>query len=161
MASSRSINEDLDDEEDEDSRRLPAMARGDGIGVRKISAEQHFTEPPPRYSEASIIKKLEELGIGRPSTYVSVLSTIRDRGYVRLDKKRFIPEDKGRVVTAFLESFFSNMWNMASRQTSKNSSTASPTAKSTGAKCCANSGRISRLMWARSRTCASPMCWMR
>ena len=100
-------HEDLDDEEDEDSRRLPAMARGDSIGVRKISAEQHFTEPPPRFSEASIIKKLEELGIGRPSTYVSVLSTIRDRGYVRLDKKRFIPEDKGRVVTAFLESFFS------------------------------------------------------
>ncbi|MGB9141701.1 MAG: type I DNA topoisomerase [Aestuariivirga sp.] len=99
--------EDLDDEEDEDSRRLPAMARGDSIGVRKVAAEQHFTEPPPRFSEASIIKKLEELGIGRPSTYVSVLSTIRDRGYVRLDKKRFIPEDKGRVVTAFLESFFS------------------------------------------------------
>ena len=100
-------HEDLDDEEDEDSRRLPAMARGDGIGVRKVSAEQHFTEPPPRFSEASIIKKMEELGIGRPSTYVSVLSTIRDRGYVRLDKKRLIPEDKGRVVTAFLESFFS------------------------------------------------------
>jgi DNA topoisomerase I len=99
-------HEDLDDEEDEDSRRLPAMARGDGIGVRKVSAEQHFTEPPPRFSEASLIKKLEELGIGRPSTYVSVLSTIRDRGYVRLDKKRLIPEDKGRVVTAFLESFF-------------------------------------------------------
>ena len=100
-------NEDLDDGEDEDARRLPAMARGDGIGVRKVSAEQHFTEPPPRYSEASIIKKMEELGIGRPSTYVSVLSTIRDRGYVRLDKKRLIPEDKGRIVTAFLESFFS------------------------------------------------------
>jgi DNA topoisomerase I len=100
-------NEDLDEGEDEDARRLPAMAKGDGIGVRKVSAEQHFTEPPPRYSEASIIKKMEELGIGRPSTYVSVLSTIRDRGYVRLDKKRFIPEDKGRIVTAFLESFFS------------------------------------------------------
>jgi DNA topoisomerase I len=100
-------HEDLDDEEDEDSRRLPAMARGDGIGVQKVSAEQHFTEPPPRFSEASLIKKLEELGIGRPSTYVSVLSTIRDRGYVRLEKKRLIPEDKGRVVTAFLESFFS------------------------------------------------------
>jgi DNA topoisomerase I len=99
-------HEDLDDEEDEDARRLPAMARGDKIGVRSITAIQHFTEPPPRYSEASIIKKLEELGIGRPSTYVSILSTLRDRGYVRLDKKRLIPEDKGRVVTAFLESFF-------------------------------------------------------
>jgi len=99
-------NEDLDDEEDEDARRLPPMTRGDSIGVKDIAATQHFTEPPPRYSEASIIKKLEELGIGRPSTYVSILSTLRDRGYVRLDKKRLIPEDKGRVVTAFLESFF-------------------------------------------------------
>ncbi|MFO1121036.1 MAG: type I DNA topoisomerase [Hyphomicrobiales bacterium] len=100
-------HEDLDDGEDEDARRLPAMARGDSIGVKSITANQHFTEPPPRYSEASLIKKLEELGIGRPSTYVSILETLRNRGYVRLDKKRLIPEDKGRVVTAFLESFFS------------------------------------------------------
>ncbi|MBI2719906.1 MAG: type I DNA topoisomerase [Rhizobiales bacterium] len=99
-------HEDLDDEEDEDARRLPPMARGDAIGARSIAANRHFTEPPPRYSEASIIKKLEELGIGRPSTYVSILTTLRDRGYARLDKKRLIPEDKGRVVTAFLESFF-------------------------------------------------------
>jgi DNA topoisomerase-1 len=99
-------HEDLDDAEDEDARRLPPMAKGDSIGVRKIEAAQHFTEPPPRYSEASIIKKLEELGIGRPSTYVSILSTLRDRGYVKLEKKRLIPEDKGRIVTAFLESFF-------------------------------------------------------
>ena len=99
-------HEDLDDGEDEDARRLPPMARGDSIGVRKLAANQHFTEPPPRYSEASLIKKLEELGIGRPSTYVSILETLRVRGYVRLDKKRLIPEDKGRVVTAFLESFF-------------------------------------------------------
>jgi DNA topoisomerase I len=100
-------HEDLDDGEDEDARRLPPMARGDSIGVKGIAANQHFTEPPPRYSEASLIKKLEELGIGRPSTYVSILETLRIRGYVRLDKKRLIPEDKGRVVTAFLESFFS------------------------------------------------------
>ena len=99
-------SESLDDGEDEDSRRLPAMARGDSIGVRKIGGVQHFTEPPPRYSEASLIKKLEELGIGRPSTYVSILETLRQRGYMRVDKKRLIPEDKGRVVTAFLESFF-------------------------------------------------------
>ncbi len=98
--------ESLDDEEDEDSKRLPAMARGASIGVKKIEGVQHFTEPPPRFSEASLIKKLEELGIGRPSTYVSILETLRVRGYVRLDKKRLIPEDKGRVVTAFLESFF-------------------------------------------------------
>ncbi len=99
-------NEDLDDGEDEDSRRLPVMARGDKIGVKLIVPTQHFTEPPPRYSEPSLIKKLEELGIGRPSTYASIMTTLRDRGYVRLDKKRLIPEDKGRVVTAFLESFF-------------------------------------------------------
>jgi DNA topoisomerase I len=99
-------NEDLDDGEDEDSRRLPSMARGDSVGVNEIKPVQHFTEPPPRYSEASLTKKLEELGIGRPSTYVSIMTTLKDRGYVRIDKKRLIPEDKGRVVTAFMESFF-------------------------------------------------------
>ncbi len=99
-------NEDLDDGEDEDSKRLPAMARGDSIGVTDIKPVQHFTEPPPRYSEASLTKKLEELGIGRPSTYVSILTTLKDRGYIHIDKKRLIPEDKGRVVTAFMESFF-------------------------------------------------------
>jgi DNA topoisomerase I len=99
-------NEDLDDGEDEDSKRLPAMARGDTIGVTEVKPVQHFTEPPPRYSESSLTKKLEELGIGRPSTYVSILTTLKDRGYIRIDKKRLIPEDKGRVVTAFLESFF-------------------------------------------------------
>jgi DNA topoisomerase-1 len=98
--------EGLDDEEDEDAKRLPVLARGDGVGVQAITPEQHFTEPPPRYSEASLIKKLEELGIGRPSTYTAIFSTLRDRGYVRLDKKRLIPEDKGRLVTAFLEAFF-------------------------------------------------------
>jgi DNA topoisomerase-1 len=98
--------EGLDDEEDEDSRRLPTLARGDMLGVKEIKAEQHFTEPPPRYSEASLIKKMEELGIGRPSTYTAILSTLRERGYVRMEQKRLVPEDKGRVVTAFLESFF-------------------------------------------------------
>ena len=98
--------EGLDDAEDEDSKRLPPMSRGDTVGVHKLAANQHFTEPPPRYSEASLIKKLEELGIGRPSTYVSILSTLRDRGYMRIDRKKLIPEDKGRVLTAFLEAFF-------------------------------------------------------
>jgi DNA topoisomerase-1 len=99
--------EDLDDEEDEDTKRLPDLARGDVLGTKEIKAEQHFTEPPPRYSEASLIKKMEELGIGRPSTYTAILSVLRDRGYVRLEKKRLHPEDKGRLVTAFLEAFFS------------------------------------------------------
>src|SRR3979490_1609003 len=71
-----------------------------------VSPNQHFTQPPPRYSEASLVKKLEELGIGRPSTYASLLQVLPDRGYVKLEKPRFIPEDRGRLVTAFLTSFF-------------------------------------------------------
>ena len=88
------------------SGRLPALAQGEALDGRQIEAKQHFTEPPPRYTEATLIKKMEELGIGRPSTYASTLNVLRDRLYVRLDKKRLIPEDKGRLVTAFLESFF-------------------------------------------------------
>jgi DNA topoisomerase-1 len=98
--------EGRDDEEDEDSRRLPPLARGDRLGVASLAGEQHFTEPPPRYSEASLIKKMEELGIGRPSTYTAILTVLRERGYVRQEGKKLIPEDKGRLVTAFLESFF-------------------------------------------------------
>lgn len=98
--------EGRDDEEDEDSARLPPMTSGDRLTEHGIATEQHFTEPPPRYTEATLIKKMEELGIGRPSTYTSTLSVLRDRDYVRLDKKRLIPEDKGRLVTAFLQSFF-------------------------------------------------------
>ncbi len=98
--------EGRDDDEDEDSARLPEMAQGEALTEHGIATDQHFTEPPPRYTEATLIKKMEEIGIGRPSTYTSTLSVLRDRGYVRLDKKRLIPEDKGRLVTAFLESFF-------------------------------------------------------
>jgi DNA topoisomerase I len=92
--------------DDEESRRLPEMSAGENLAKRKIDATQHFTEPPPRYSEASLVKRMEELGIGRPSTYASILQVLKDRGYVRIDKKRLVPEDKGRVLTAFLESFF-------------------------------------------------------
>jgi DNA topoisomerase-1 len=91
---------------DEDSGRLPAISEGAGARVHAARADQHFTEPPPRYSEASLVKKMEELGIGRPSTYASILTVLRDRSYVRMDKGRFVPEDKGRLVTAFLEEFF-------------------------------------------------------
>ncbi|GJD47959.1 DNA topoisomerase 1 [Methylobacterium crusticola] len=98
--------EGKDDEEDEEARRLPPMAAGDPLTRERIAATQHFTEPPPRYSEASLVKRMEELGIGRPSTYAAVLQVLRDREYVRIDKKRLVPEDKGRIVTGFLESFF-------------------------------------------------------
>jgi DNA topoisomerase-1 len=98
--------EGRDDEADEDSRRLPAVSEGAKAKVIETRADQHFTEPPPRYSEASLVKKMEELGIGRPSTYASILTVLRDREYVKMDKNRFVPEDKGRLVTAFLEQFF-------------------------------------------------------
>ncbi len=92
--------------EDEDANRLPAMEANEKLDRREIKTTQHFTEPPPRYSEASLVKRMEELGIGRPSTYASTLQVLRDRAYVRIDKKRLIPEDKGRVVIAFLEAYF-------------------------------------------------------
>jgi DNA topoisomerase-1 len=98
--------EGTDEEEDDDSRMLPPMAERDPLTRGDVSADQHFTQPPPRYSEASLVKKMEELGIGRPSTYASILSVLRDRNYVRMENKRFVPEDRGRLVTAFLTSFF-------------------------------------------------------
>ena len=91
---------------EEDNRMLPPMAAKDDLKRGDVNALQHFTQPPPRYSEASLVKKMEELGIGRPSTYASILTVLQDRKYVRLDKRRFIPEDRGRLVTAFLVSFF-------------------------------------------------------
>ena len=99
--------EDTDDaSEEDDNRMLPPMSERDPLRRQKVDASQHFTQPPPRYSEASLVKKMEELGIGRPSTYASILSVLQDRNYVKLDKRRFVPEDRGRLVTAFLVSFF-------------------------------------------------------
>src|SRR2546429_4449016 len=95
-----------DDGDDEDSRRLPAMSAGEALKRQDLAVTQHFTEPPPRFSEASLVKRMEELGIGRPSTYASILQVLKDRGYVKLEKKRLYGEDKGRVVIAFLENFF-------------------------------------------------------
>ncbi|MEQ9638992.1 MAG: type I DNA topoisomerase [Alphaproteobacteria bacterium] len=98
-------HDDTADDEDE-TQRLPAVADGDDLKLTKVDPAQHFTQPPPRYTEASLVKRLEELGIGRPSTYASILSVLQDRSYVTLDKKRFTPEDKGLLVTWFLRSFF-------------------------------------------------------
>ncbi len=99
--------EDLDDvAEEDDAKILPPVAKGDPLKTAKVDATQHFTQPPPRYSEASLVKKMEELGIGRPSTYASILTVLRERNYVRLESRRFVPEDRGRLVTAFLTSFF-------------------------------------------------------
>ncbi len=102
--------EDVDDAPEghaaDESRMLPPMQERDPLTRGDVNADQHFTQPPPRYSEASLVKKMEELGIGRPSTYASILTVLRDRNYVRLENKRFVPEDRGRLVTAFLTSFF-------------------------------------------------------
>ena len=95
-----------EDSEDEENRRLPEIRQGEALDREAVNATQHTTEPPPRYSEASLIKKLEELGIGRPSTYAATLKTLEDREYVVIDKRRLIPQSKGRLVTAFLENFF-------------------------------------------------------
>ncbi|MFD1941897.1 type I DNA topoisomerase [Paradevosia shaoguanensis] len=94
------------DEDDEDSRELPPLEVGDKPKLSSCDIEQHFTQPPARYTEASLIKKMEELGIGRPSTYAATISTLIDRDYVRLEKRALVAEDRGRIVTAFLESFF-------------------------------------------------------
>jgi DNA topoisomerase I len=105
--------EGRDEEDDEKSKRLPAVDEGAALTAvsvdgkaEAIESSQHFTTPPPRYTEASVVKKMEELGIGRPSTYASTLQTLRDREYVELEKKQLVPQDKGRIVIAFLESFF-------------------------------------------------------
>jgi DNA topoisomerase I len=98
--------EGRDDDGDEESRRLPRLSTGDAPAKKAVNAEQHFTQPPPRYSEASLVKKMEELGIGRPSTYASILQTLKDRSYVNTDKNRFSPSESGRLVTAFLERYF-------------------------------------------------------
>ncbi|HJS41088.1 MAG TPA: type I DNA topoisomerase, partial [Sphingomicrobium sp.] len=98
--------EGRDEKDDEESARMPALRNGDAPAKTGVEALQSFTQPPPRYSEASLVKRLEELGIGRPSTYAATLQTLKDREYVRLEKNRFIPEESGRLVTAFLERFF-------------------------------------------------------
>lgn len=91
---------------DDENRMLPPMTERDPLKTAEVATEQHFTQPPPRFTEASLVRKMEEIGIGRPSTYASILTVLRDRNYVRLESRRFIPEDRGRLVTAFLVSFF-------------------------------------------------------
>ncbi|WP_417456697.1 type I DNA topoisomerase [Kordiimonas sp.] len=98
--------EGRDDEADEDDARLPKLTEGEVLTLEQVTPKQHFTDPPPRFTEATLVKRLEELGIGRPSTYASILSVLRERNYVHMERNRFIPEDKGRLVTAFLEKFF-------------------------------------------------------
>jgi DNA topoisomerase-1 len=99
-------SDDARDDAEGGDRRLPPLDKGQALVRDKVAAEQHFTQPPPRYTEASLVKRMEELGIGRPSTYASILQVLQDRDYVRLERRRFVPEDRGRLVTAFLQGFF-------------------------------------------------------
>lgn len=98
--------EGIDDSDDDEDGLLPVMHKGDAPAKKAVEANQHFTQPPPRFSEASLVKRLEELGIGRPSTYASTIQTLRDRDYVRMEKNRFFAEESGRLLTSFLERFF-------------------------------------------------------
>ena len=100
------VEEDKDDSNDKE-RILPPLEVGEHLNKEDLKSEQHFTQPPPRFSEASLVKKLEELGIGRPSTYASIISVLQDRNYVKVENRRFFSEDRGRLVTAFLSNFFS------------------------------------------------------
>src|SRR5262249_12060239 len=102
----REEQEDEDKDAAEEERRLPALKEGDALQLSEVTPNQHFTQPPPRYTEASLVKRLEELGIGRPSTYASIIQVLQDREYVKLDQRRFIPESRGRIVTTFLINFF-------------------------------------------------------
>lgn len=99
-------SKDDNTDEDDENRILPNVETGEPVTKGEIRPEQHFTTPPPRFTEASLVKKLEELGIGRPSTYASIIAVLQDRKYVKVEKLRFIPEDRGRIVTVFLENFF-------------------------------------------------------
>ena len=102
----REDHDDSTGEAEDTDRLLPPMSEGEAMALGQVRPAQHFTQPPPRFSEASLVKRLEELGIGRPSTYASIITVLQDRNYVRLDQRRFIPEDRGRLVTAFLEQYF-------------------------------------------------------
>jgi len=101
-------HEDQDDAVEEEDKRLPAFDKNESVKIDRLYGEQHFTQPPPRYSEASLVKALEQYGIGRPSTYASIISTLVNREYVTLDKKRFVPTDVGRIVNKFLTEHFAH-----------------------------------------------------
>jgi DNA topoisomerase-1 len=100
------VDDEADKDENGEGNLLPVMSMGEAIVQDKVIPNQHFTQPPPRYSEASLVKKLEELGIGRPSTYASIINVLQERDYVRLEKRQFIPEERGWLVTSFLVNFF-------------------------------------------------------
>ena len=137
--------EDRDDarRRGEEGRRLPNMRERESLTRGAVTPDQHFTQPPPRYTEASLVKKLEELGIGRPSTYASIIQVLQDRDYVRLEKRRFLPEDRGRLVTAFLTSFFERYVENNFTADLENQLDEVSAGRVDWQSCCAASGRFS------------------
>jgi DNA topoisomerase-1 len=137
-------HEDLDDAVEEEEKRLPAFESGDAVRIQKLYGEQHFTQPPPRYSEASLVKTLEQYGIGRPSTYSSIISTLVNREYVTLDKKRFTPTDVGRVVNKFITEHFAQWVDYEYTAKLEDELDDISTARKSGrCRCWRNSGRTS------------------
>ena len=130
-------SKDDNTDEDDENRILPNVETGEPVTKGEIRPEQHFTTPPPRFTEASLVKKLEELGIGRPSTYASIIAVLQDRKYVKVEKLRFIPEDRGRIVTVFLENFFKKYVEYDFTASWKNTLMTFPTAKWNGKNCSA------------------------
>ena len=101
-----STSDAVETDKQDDSATLPAVDKGERLATRNVKPEQHFTQPPPRFTDASLVKAMEELGIGRPSTYASIIQVLQDRTYVVKDRGKFIPEDRGRLVVSFLNNFF-------------------------------------------------------
>ena len=152
----RVYTEGLDDASEEAERTLPALAEGDVTSVSAVAPTQHFTEPPPRFTEATLIKALEEHGIGRPSTYAATISTIVDRGYVRIEERRLYPDEIAEIVTDFLvEQLRRVRRRSSSRPGWRRSSTRSPTASASGSRCCASSSGRSRSASTRSASASS------
>jgi DNA topoisomerase-1 len=152
---SRVYTEGQDDAAEEAERTLPALAEGDRTSVQSVTPTQHFTEPPPRYTEATLIKALEEHGIGRPSTYAATISTILERGYVRVEERRLYPEEIGEIVTDLLVDHFGEYVDLAFTARMGRSWTRSPEASASGSRCCASSSRRSRCASTRSARSSS------
>ena len=152
--------EGKDDEEDEESRRLPPMKAGDPLTRERIASTQHFTEPPPRYSEASLVKRMEELGIGRPSTYAAVLQTLRDREYVKIEKKRLAAGGQGAPRHGLPRELLPALRRVRFHR--RPGGAARPRLQPRDrleARFCATSGATSRRRSATPRSCAPPTCW--
>ena len=152
--------DDVLDDDAEDGARLPQIMQGEPAKKSEITPEQHFTQPPPRYTEATLVKRMEELGIGRPSTYASIVSVIQEREYVRKEKNRLIPEDKGRLVTAFLSNYFRRYVGYDFTASLEGELDEITAGERNWQDVLARFWKdFSAALWTRRRTCGSRKCW--